>query len=272
MSEDASESKAADTTSMALPEYPTASSKDITIIREPASIDTTKGVGKEVTFGEYDKDPKEVDFKMGKLAFYCENETMDEGKMYEMKEERPYEMIAMLNPIIENDEIKTELLDVVNESRVENNQLPLNLKDITSTNVVLGNYLKIEIKDPGSKFIIKPVSSDENSYTKKIYNDSTNKYINDNFEWRWYVTPKPNSKDKASLVVVISPLNKNKELIKEKIKTYNIKINFKQNFIASVWDEMNRNVKWAIAAIIAPILVFIVGKLTKKKENGENKN
>lgn len=125
MSEDASESKAADTTSMALPEYPTASSKDTTIIREPASIDTTKGVGQEVTFGEYDKDPKEVDFKMGKLAFYCENETMDEGKMYEMKEERSFAMIAMLNPIIENDEIKTELLDVANESRVENNQLLL---------------------------------------------------------------------------------------------------------------------------------------------------
>jgi hypothetical protein len=50
---------------------------------------------------------------------------MDEGKMYEMKEERSFAMIAMLNPIIENDEIKTELLDVANESRVENNQLLL---------------------------------------------------------------------------------------------------------------------------------------------------
>lgn len=235
----------------------------------PQSTDTVTqkdNSGIEITFGTKENDSTEIDPKMGKVAFYCENENMKEDMMFEMKEDRTYEMRAMLNPLIENDEIKSELLKVINESRVENRQKPLSEKDITSRDINLGYYLSIQIKDPGNKFNIDLVSSDKESYTKKIFNDATHKYSDTLFEWKWNVTPKPNSKGKSKLELVIVPLDKNKKIISEKIKTYNVNINFKQNFILSVWDEMNRNVKWAIAAIIAPILAFLISKLTKKKE------
>lgn len=220
----------------------------------------------EVVFGNEEIDTSAINPRMGKVAFYCENENMNEGEIFEMKEERSYEMIAMLNPIIENDQIKSEILKVINESKIENNEKPLTINQITSRNVILGNYLKIQIKDPYNKFIINLVSNDSNTYIKKIYDDVTKKYINENFEWRWNVTPKPDSKGKTKLSLVISPLNKNKEIIKEQIKTYAININFKQSFLASLWDKMNRNIEWAIASIIAPIVIFVVGRITKKKE------
>ncbi|TDD94112.1 hypothetical protein [Flavobacterium cellulosilyticum] len=222
--------------------------------------------GSEITFGSNDSDTTKIETKLGKVAFYCENENMKEDIMFEMKEDRTYEMRAMLNPLIENDEIKTELLKVINDSRVENRQPILTVKDITSRDVNLGYYLSIQIKDPGNKFNIELVSSDKESNIKKIFDEVTHTYSDAYFEWKWNVTPKPNSKGKSKLELVISPLDKNKKIISEKIKTYDININFKQNFIVSVWDEMNRNVKWAIAVIIAPILAFLVRKFTKKKE------
>lgn len=249
---------------MAGQELPTETANNNTPNRGPSSVIETDSV--KIVLGNKEIDSTEIDSKIGKVAFFCENENMEKAGIFEMKEERSYEMMAMLNPIIENDEIKTEILKVINESRVENNKAPLTKKDITTRNVILGNYLRIQIKDPYDKFIINLVSSDSNTYTKKIYDDVAKKYINENFEWRWNVTPKPNTKGKTKLSLVISPLNKNKEIIKEKIKTYDININFKQSFFASLWDKMNRNIEWAIASIIAPILAFLVARFTKKKE------
>lgn len=228
--------------------------------RSPASV------GIDDRLGETEIDPTQIDSKIGKVAFFCENENIEEGEIFEMKEERSYEMIAMLNPIIKNDDIKTEILKVINESRVENSQPPLTIDHITTRNIILGNYLKMQIKDSNDKLIIKLITNDENSHTKKVYDEIANQYIDENFEWKWNVTPKPNSKGKTKLTLVISPLNNNKETMKENVKTYDININFKQSFFASVWQKMNENIEWAIASIIAPVLIFLVGRFTKKRE------
>ena len=193
----------------------------------------------------------------GNIAFYCENK---------MREEQSYEVKAMLSPLFNNDDIKGELLKDINLSRKENNENQLTLDDIRSQKVNLGYYLKITLSDPDNKFKIDTIATNKNSTTKKIFNDSNNQYSQETFEWKWDVTPKANSKGIATLELIITPLDKNRNPLNEKSKSRKIKIILKQNFIDSVLEEMTRNPKWAVASIIAPILTFFAGRFTKKEK------
>jgi hypothetical protein len=195
----------------------------------------------------------------GNISFFCERQ---------MREDETYEVHAMMSPLFKAKEIQDELLNTINESRRENNEPLFTIHDIITKNVDLGYYVTIELKDPAKKFTIDLASSDPASTTKKIFDDATNQFSNEAFEWKWNVTPKPDSKGNAKLELVITPMNKDRKQLKEKRKTYDIKIVLKQSMVASIWEEMNRNPKWTVGSIITPILTFLTGRYLKKKTDG----
>jgi hypothetical protein len=183
-----------------------------------------------------------------------------------MREDQTYQVTATINLLLDDKKIKSKLLKTVNESRILNNEKPFTLKDIITKKINLGYYIKIELVDINHKFKIDSISKDINHEPKKIFNETTHQYSKENFEWKWYITPKINSKGTAKLMLVTTPLDKNKQPIEGKRDYFKISIGFKQNFIASIWDKMNRNVEWAFAGIITPLLTFMAGRYLKKKE------
>ncbi len=193
---------------------------------------------------------------LSNIAFFCDRE---------MREETTSEVRAMLSPLFNDQEIKTELLKSINQSRVENNQKPLQINDLISRKVNLGYYLKVELIDPANKFKIVNNSHESDSIKKKIFDDQTHQYSQATFEWNWSVTPKANTQGQAQLLLMITPLNQEHQTVQNQIrKVYAIKVKLKQAFWARVWDEMNRNPQWAVGSIIAPVVTFLAGRYLKK--------
>ncbi|MBS1535284.1 MAG: hypothetical protein JST78_09415 [Bacteroidetes bacterium] len=220
----------------------------------PKVIYKTKTVTKTVVENQSQINyPKNI---IGNIAFFCDRE---------MREETTSEVRAMLSPLFNDQEIKNELLKSINESRAENNQKPLQLSDLISKKVNLGYYLKVELLDPGKKFQILNNSRENDSIEKKIFDDITNDYSRETFEWNWSVTPKAHAHGQAQLLLMVTPLDKNHQPNKKQIrKAYAINVKLKQAFWARVWDEMNRNPQWAVGSIIAPIVTFLAGRYLKK--------
>jgi hypothetical protein len=194
---------------------------------------------------------------IGNVAFTCPTE---------MREQQTYKVNAMLGTLFSKEEVQESLLASINESRRENKKDLLTKEDILTRQVNLGYYVKIELKDSANKFDIKSID-DVNVPIQQVLDFNSSAFLKKTFEWKWDVTPKEGSNcDVAVLNLVITPLNKDKVAIESKIKDYEIEIHFKQSFLASVWEEMNSNIPWAISTIIAPIITFLVGRYLKSKE------
>ena len=195
---------------------------------------------------------------IGNIAFNCP---------LEMREQQTYEVNARLgSSLFSKKEVQESLLASINESRQENNEKLLTLKDIYTRQINLGYYVKVELKGDPNQFDIQVVG-DVNLPTQQVLHLETSDFLKDFFDWKWIVTPKAGSKSKAAVLnLIITPLNKDKIALESKTKTYSIAIKFKQNFFESVWEEMNRNISWAISTIIAPIITFLVGRYLKNRE------
>ncbi len=128
--------------------------------------------------------------------------------------------------------------------------------------------MKIELKDDaGNKFNIMNLSEKQNNESLvKIYNDMTNKFFDKTFEWSWKVTPKANTRGEASLTLIVTPYDKNRNPLDGKNKYYKIKIVLKESFFVAFWDTVNRNPEWTFASIIVPVISFFGGILFKKRK------
>jgi hypothetical protein len=182
-----------------------------------------------------------------------------------MREKQTYEVAAQLGSLLTKEEIQNSLLASINESRIENGDKLLTKEDILTRKVNLGYYVKIELKGDDDKFVIKPID-EVNVPIQQVLDKETAAFLKETFEWHWSVTTKENSNGKGTLNLVITPLNLDKQPIESKTKTFKIDIDFEQSFLGSVWEEMNRNIAWAISTIIAPIITFLVGRYLKNKE------
>lgn len=195
---------------------------------------------------------------IGNIAFNCP---------LKMREEQTYTVNAMLGTLFSKEEIQQSLLESINESRKENNERLLKMEDVLTREVNLGYYLKVTLKDGGNSFDIKEVDESANTETRSILDLTTGKLIKSTYLWQWSVTPKPKSKGTGKLYLLITPLDKDKKPMDNKRKEYPIKIDFKQSFLESFWEEMNRNIPWAVGSIIAPIITFLIGRYKTKEGN-----
>lgn len=197
------------------------------------------------------------------VAFYCP---------LVMREDITYEVRAMLGYLINNEQIKEVLLDAINETRKERREDPLTIEAINTKEVLLGEYLRIELSDPAGKFVIEPMFDKTKNGLVKIYDDVQKTFINQSFEWVWKVTPKIKTKGEATLVLKITPYDKNMEPQLMDQRDYRIEITLKQGFIANTMELASRNPEWALASIIAPIISFLIGIFFKKKEKTDKVN
>jgi hypothetical protein len=193
---------------------------------------------------------------IGNVAFHCP---------VKMREKQTYDVAAQLGSLLTKEEVQNSLLASINESRKENGEKLLTKDDILTRKVNLGYYVKIELEGDDDKFVIKSID-EVNVPIQQVLDKETAAFLKETFEWHWSVTTKEGSKGIGTLRLVISPLNQDQKPIEIKTKTFKIDIDFKQSFLASVWEEMNSNIPWAISTIIAPILSFLVGRYLKNKE------
>jgi hypothetical protein len=198
---------------------------------------------------------------MGNIAFNCPSE---------MREEQTYEVNAMLGALFSKEEIQKSLLKSINMSRIENNEPPVKIEDVLTREVNLGHYLNVVLKDSGNKFEITRINELSNPATQSILDLATGDFLKSTYQWQWDVTPKPKSNGEGKLNLLITPLDKNKKAMISKQKKYAVTIYFKQNFFASIWEEMNRNIQWAIGSIIAPIITFFIGRYKRKEEKSNS--
>lgn len=227
---------------------------------------------KTVTFGKYQKAATKTikieseklvlpENLMGNIAFNCPSE---------MREEQTYEVNAMLGALFSKDGIQKSLLKSINISRIENNEPPVKIEDVLTRQVNLGYYLNVVLEDSGNKFDIKRINELANPATQSILNETTGASLRNTYQWQWDVTPKPKSKGEGKLNLSITPLDRYKKPMTSKQKDYPITIHLKQNFLASIWEEMNRNIQWAVGSIIAPIITFFIGRYKRKEEKSNN--
>lgn len=192
-----------------------------------------------------------------------------------MRENISYKVFAMVKPLFEDEAVKQELLKLVNEVREERRESLISIEDIESKEIMLGRYIKIELKDYDDNFdIVIPKNYPDSESPVDIYDENSDNYFNDQFLWRWNVTPKENTYGPASLEFVITPLDKDLKPMDPETRFYKIDIDLKQSFLNTVWERANRNPEWAIASIITPFLTFLAGFFAKKKkgEKAVNKN
>lgn len=185
-----------------------------------------------------------------------------------MREEVQYNVHAMVSPLSSNENLKKDLLDVVNESREERQESLLTIEDLKSEEIILGNYIKIELKDYNNKFkIVIPEQYPDSETAVDLYDENSKNFRNEQFEWQWKVTPKENTYGKAYLKFIITPLDKDKNEMEFETREFKVDIDLKQSFVSSVWEKANRNPEWAIASIITPFLTFLAGFFAKRKKD-----
>lgn len=192
-----------------------------------------------------------------RIAFYCP---------VEMKEDYTYEVRAMLGSLFREDEIKTELLKFINETRSERNESPLTVKDVVTKDVFLGSYMRITLVDPANKFQIINISNESPDGIVKIYDDENGEYYDKAFEWNWKVTPKMNTRGEGSLIIIVTPFDKDMKPQIEKRRDFKINITVKDNLVSSFWDHAVRNPEWTLGSIITPIIAFVVGRISNKRK------
>lgn len=200
---------------------------------------------------------------------YDSNENMSSAAFYcpeTMKENETYNLFAFIKPL-NNDEVKQKLLNAVNEAREERGESLLNEKDLRRKDIILGRYIKIELLDPTNKrFTILPVQRPGPITGVDIYDEEAANYFNDEFLWRWSVTPKVGAQGKATLKFKVTPYDKNNKKIKTKITEFPIEVEFENSFLEEASNLAIRDPEWAIASIITPFLTFLAGFFVKKKK------
>lgn len=198
-----------------------------------------------------------------KVAFYCPNE---------MKEETTYEVSAILGYLIEDKQIRTELLNAVNESRIERAETPLTINDIVAKNVSIGHYVKIKLVDPGKKFDIMVLENyPHQDSLVKVYDEQLQTFNNGTFTWKWLVTPKAKTSGAATLVVLVTPFNKQMQAQVGKERNFTIKIKLKKTFTQKLIDHATEFPEWTYGSIIAPIISFFVGMYMEGRKRNQRK-
>lgn len=197
-----------------------------------------------------------------KVAFYCP---------VEMREETTYEASAILGLLIQDNEIKSELLKLVNESRAELNESPLTINDIVSKDIELGHYIKVKLVDPGNKFEIKVLDNyPAQDSMVKIYDEASQTFNKHTYIWKWLVTPKANTSGSARLIVSVSPFNKQLQALAGRERNFAIKIRLKKTFTQKLIEHATAFPEWTFGSVIAPVISFLVGVYMEKKKKKES--
>lgn len=184
-----------------------------------------------------------------------------------MKEENTYEVTAMVALLLDEYELKNELLTLVNEVRKERNEIPITQSEIVTKEIFFGSHLKIKLLDPADKFtIIIPDNYPTDETLINVFDENINSYSDEKFTWKWLITPKANTQGSASLKFIITLYDKDYEPLSSKERDFKISIKFKQSFLSNTWNYANSNPGWVFAGIITPIISFLAGFVTNRRK------
>jgi hypothetical protein len=191
-----------------------------------------------------------------KVAFYCPSE---------MKEKTTYEVSVIRGFLLDDNEIKTELLNAINHSRIERAEAPLTINDIGSNEVLIDQYVKIQLLDPANKFKINAHQDypNQDSFVK-VYNE--NNILNQSHIWKWLVTPNDKTSGTATLIISVIPYNKEMQAQVENEKKITIEVRLQKTFFEKMIDQSNTFLELINGNMVAPLISILAGTNTTKRK------
>ncbi|AEV31383.1 thrombospondin type 3 repeat-containing protein [Owenweeksia hongkongensis DSM 17368] len=177
-----------------------------------------------------------------------------------LKVGHPSILTISLNQLMNDSEIRNELVREINKQRVKKNLDSLSAKQITEGNIPLGDYFTTELH------------LEDSSFTKSLIIgtnfQSFNELGNNELKWSWKLIPQEKSSGTSQeILVIVKSLDSNKELIKAYQEPLSFEIVPRKTWFEDL-VSLTRNPQWQITAVLFPVIGFFAGIWKEKRTTG----